>query len=187
MTIAPPPPAAWDGLAALKPDLESFLAARSRDRHAIEDAIQECFIRAARSRSGLERPEALRGWLRRIGLNALADVHRKRRRTTEPLPENEADEPASPLPPPEDLCDEVEVRCLRRTVGVSRARHLLDLALERLPTADRYALVSVYLEGDSREAVAHRLGLDLELFKVRLYRARTKLRRALRHELGLAS
>lgn len=187
MTIAPPPPAAWDGLDALRPDLERFLAARSRDRHAIDDAIQESFIRAARYRRALTQPEALRGWLRKIGLNALTDVHRGRRRRVESLPTSEEDELASPHPEPGDLCDEVEVRCAERTVGVSRARRLLERALGHLPHLDRHVLVSIYLDGDPRDEVARRLGLDANLLKTRLYRARLKLRRALHHELGLAS
>lgn len=182
-----PPPAAWDGLDALRPDLESFLAHRTRDVHAIDDAVQECFIRAARHRTRLQSPSALRGWLRRIGANALADAHRGSRRPLPPLPDEVEEELVSPLPEPSEICDEPEVRYARRTIGLTRAREAIVRALGSLPSIDRRMLVCVYMDGNSRDQAARRLGVDPDLLKVRLFRARKRLRRALRHALEAAA
>ena len=45
-----------------------------------EDAVQETLVRAWRSRSGLERPTALRGWLYRIATNVCIDALGRRAR-----------------------------------------------------------------------------------------------------------
>ncbi|QDU86301.1 ECF RNA polymerase sigma factor SigE [Planctomycetes bacterium Pla163] len=186
MTIAPPL-AAWDGLHELRPDLERYLSARCGDPHDVEDAVQESFIRAARYRSGQTTPGRLRPWLMRIGANVIADARRGERQRTVALSDEAAMLIESRDPTPEEAVDEGEVECGARTFGLARARGLLDRALDGLAVHDRTVLRGFYIQALSRESLARRLGVGPGLVKVRLFRAKRRLRSALRREMEVAA
>lgn len=186
MTIAPPL-AAWDGLHELRTDLERYLTTRCGDPHDVEDAVQESFIRAARYRRGQSVPGGLRPWLFRIGANVVADGHRGDRQRMVALSDEASLLLESRDPTPEVAVDEDEVECGLWTLGLSRARGLLDRALAALAEHDRTVLRGVYIDALSREAVARRLGVGPELVKVRLFRAKRRLRSALRRQMEVAA
>jgi len=177
----------WNGLAELRPDLVRLLSTRCRNPHDVDDAVQESFVRAARFRSGGRAPRALRPWLMRIGLNVLSE---RRRRASNHAPEEFDDlehEPSCTAPDPAVVVDEPEVWVCGRPIGLGRARALVAGALARLPEHDRVALVGIFLSERSRCDVARTLGVSDALLKVRLFRAKQRLRRVLGRTLEAAA
>jgi RNA polymerase sigma-70 factor, ECF subfamily len=147
--------------------------------------VQETLLRAARYRRGLTRPERLQPWLLRIASNVLADqARRDRRRRRLGTGEDGLSEAVSGEPPPEELADEPEVWVGGQAVPRCRAILAVRSALERAPEADRIVLAAYYGAGESCRDTAERVRIDPELVKVRLFRARTRLRSALRGAFG---
>ncbi|MDZ7749762.1 MAG: sigma-70 family RNA polymerase sigma factor [Halofilum sp. (in: g-proteobacteria)] len=143
-------------------ELRGFLINRLGDRDAAEDLLQEVFLRAMREGEGFCRLERPRAWLFRVARNAAVDRER-RRRPSEPLPEDLAAE--DPEPPPVDALS----TCLERN-------------LADLPEADREIIRHCDLQGTPQRTYAADRGLTVGAVKTRLFRARRRLReRLIRH------
>ncbi len=130
------------------------------DLHAAEDAFQATFLILARKASSIRKRESIASWLfgvaRRVA--GRADVQRKRRATHERQAVAMAqanngswDHPSEPIP---EVLDEVD----------------------RLPERYRAPIVLCYLEGLTHEEAASRLRLPASTVRVRLMRARSRLR-----------
>jgi len=141
------------------------------DAHAAEDAFQAAFLVLARKAASLGRPAALAGWLhgvaRRVALKA-------RGRTRRGGALADAPEPTDPRPdPPARLAGRELLAALEEEV-------------QRLPEAQRLAVVLCRLEGLSQEEAARRLGCTAGTVRGRLERGRARLReRFLRRGLTL--
>jgi len=135
----------------------SALAAARRvteDAALAEDAAQEAFLRAFRALPRYEQRSSFSAWVRTIAVNAAIDIVRRKR-------------PESP----------VEDRPARG--GGEKRQEDLDLlrkALAALSPVDREILLARELEGIGDEAIAQRLGLSVTGVRVRVHRARRKLR-----------
>jgi RNA polymerase sigma-70 factor (ECF subfamily) len=134
------------------------------NRHDADDILQEVYIRAWRALPqfrGASRPFT---WLYAILANT-ASTFRQRRR--HPVPIADVDEPVEP----DDLLDPetfAELQCLR--ADVHQAVAALPDTLHAVTVRD--------LGGLSSAAVAAELGISVSAAKVRLHRARHKLREA---------
>ena len=179
---------AWSGLEELRVCLRTYLIRLCSDEHDVEDTIQETFLRAARYRLH-HRVAHLRPWLLRIAQNVLADGRRRQARTGLTLKG-------------EDTLDLPEVRgegapqalCIAGGLFEREAaRELVRRGLGRLNTDDHALLEAYYSGGGDLARAAQESGVSRRLVKVRLYRARRKLREVVRREvrlhrrLGLAS
>lgn len=130
------------------------------DASLAEDACQEAFLRAFRALSKF-RPEAsFRAWLRTIAVRCAIDVMR-RRRPESPLP-------AEPSGGPED------------------SRHedadLLRAALAALSPVEREILLARELEGVDDREIARRLDMSVTAVRVRIHRARRRIRHRFERE-----
>ncbi len=175
----------WQGLEELRPGLHKLLAHHSRDENEIEDVVQETFVRAARYRSGLCDRERLRSWVGRIALNVLSDNRRRGGRVAwtppgagllEAVPE--AEDPS---------CAEEATFTLGRFV-LDKDQALLRMreALETLRHDDQVLLNSYYRGKESCRATAAECDIPGHLVKIRLFRARRRLLRAIRQRLSLS-
>jgi RNA polymerase sigma factor (sigma-70 family) len=167
-------PTAWEGLEELRDGLRAFLVRQCPDENEIEDVIQETFLRAARYRR--RRPvQSLRPWALRIALNVLANARRRIVRTQA----SPADEPFDPpAEEPETIAgDSFAVAGLALDGEV--ARELLLLGLGGLRARDRAVLDSYYAGQERTEVAAVECDIPRHLVKVRLYRARQRLRQLL--------
>lgn len=173
--------AAWEGLEELRDGLRAFLVRQVADENDVEDAIQETFLRAARYRRR-RRVLSLRPWALRIALNVLADAHRRGVRTLANGGSDEAfDPPARPSPSPADHA----FRVADLWLDGESASELVQHALGALRTKDR-SLLDAYYGGECTTAsAAAECGLARKLVKVRLYRARQRLARALRRRVAI--
>ena len=173
-------PAAWHGLEELREGLRSYLSRQCHDENDLDDVIQETLLRAARYRSC--RPvQNLRPWALRIALNVLADT---RRRTLRSESAREADALES-VAEAEPDAREGMVRVGRWCVDGDAARVLLGSTLGEMRAGDRRLLDSFYSGANCTRAAALECGIPRHLVKVRLFRARRRLQRALRHRVSL--
>jgi RNA polymerase sigma factor, sigma-70 family len=124
-----------------------------------EDIAQDALLRAWRRRSTLRDGDRRNQWLATIVRNEAFRQHARVR--PDPIATIESQEGAD---------DE------RVVATVERAD--LHAALNRLPEKDRQLLHLRYDEDLTQAAIARRLGIPEGTVKVRLHRARDKLRRA---------
>jgi RNA polymerase sigma-70 factor (ECF subfamily) len=125
-----------------------------------EDIAQDALLRAWRRRSTLRDGERRNGWLATIVRNEALRQHARAR--PEPVATIESDAGAE---------DE------RVQAMIERAD--IDAALDRLDQRERQVIRLRYGEDLTQAAIARRLGIPEGTVKVRLHRARAKLRRAI--------
>jgi RNA polymerase sigma-70 factor (ECF subfamily) len=133
------------------------------DRDAMDDVLQEVYVKAHRALPGFRSDATLRTWLHRVAYNACMDELRRRRgRIHAPLTEA--------LERPDPAADPVEA------LG---ERSALAAALAALPPGERAAVLLVDAAGFDYAAAAEVLGVPAGTVASRLSRARGALRRAL--------
>ena len=132
-----------------------------------DDLTADVFLRAVRS---AERFDPLRGtargWLFRIAQNALRD-HGRRERRRRQVPLGSLRDLQTGAPSPEE-----------RVLREEEVGHLLG-ALAELPSADRELVSLRYGSGLSTAEVAEVLGVREPAVRTRLWRALSRLRKAL--------
>lgn len=125
------------------------------DLSLAEDAAQEAFLSAHRALRGYRHEASFRAWIRRIAIHAAIDLMRRRRPECR-LPES--------LP----------------TAYLEEKRHenadLLREALDSLSPLDRDLLLAREIEGAPDRDVARRFSMTVTGVRVRIHRARKKLR-----------
>lgn len=142
-----------------KTRLRAYIARQVRERDAIDDILQEVFLKAHTNLHAVRSQGSLAAWLYRIAANAIADHYRGQRPADE-LPE----ELAAPEPEPNYIAELAS--CLQPLI-------------DDLPETYRIPLVLSEIEGLTQKEVALRLGLSLSGVKSRVQRARDKLRQRL--------
>jgi len=154
--------------------LQRYVRTLVRDTGEAEDIIQETFLRANRKLSSLQDQKRLSSWLYRIATNLCYD----RFRQTASRPAIEAG------------IDDLTV--LDSAIGADRSSPRLDLVfeqkqmsacvreyLEDLSDDYRAAIMLHDFEGMTNAEIAKMLDCSLATAKIRLHRARKKLREAL--------
>lgn len=178
--VGRPEAAAWLGLEEIRGSLQAFLGRHCSDDNDIEDVIQETFVRAARYRTFC-RVRNLRPWAKRIALNVLADWRRRACRCpVQPLDGLESDPPARSEEEPEGA-----LLVGRWQVEAGAALAMVHHELPQLRSTDRLLLDRYYREQRSVREAGEAAGVPPGLAKVRLFRARRRLLRALRRRIAL--
>ncbi|MFP5309444.1 MAG: RNA polymerase sigma factor [Actinomycetes bacterium] len=157
---------AWvELLARHRAGVEAVCHRRLGGDPAVDDAVQEAFVRALSRLDDLRDPSRFGPWVRAIAASVCVDVHRERRHAR---PEAA---PAAGLacdgPTPADVA-----------LASDEARRLHE-HLSRLGERDRVALWLRDGHGASVGEVAARLGVTEGSARVLLHRARTRLRQSL--------
>lgn len=139
------------------------------DPHLAADAAQDAFLRAWRSLAGFRGDARFSTWLYRITVNAAYDRRRAARRHDAAPLDGVEDEPVDTAPGPEAAGELADLRAE------------LEEALSELPIHLRTVVVLKDVCGWSHPEIAHRLGITVPAAKVRLHRARQRLRVRLAH------
>jgi len=151
----------------------NYLLRMTQNQAEAEDLTQETFIRVHRSLSNFRGESSLSTWLYRIATNVSLD-HFRRRATQQakvalPLEEAKPDgkwvdeTPASP----------------EQLVAQSEMSACVERFIQRLPASYRTVLVLHDLQGLKNREIAEILDISLSTVKIRLHRARNKLRESL--------
>lgn len=141
-----------------KTQLRSYISKRVDDSDAVDDILQDVYIKASSHLHQLKSKGSLKSWLYRIAHNTIIDFYRKR-------------QPYEQLP--EDLV--AETQDTGRQAREELAQCLRPL-IEELPEKYRVPLRMAELDGISQQEIAHHLGLSLSGAKSRVQRSRVKFR-----------
>jgi len=148
--------------------VRAVIAGLLSDAQAVDDAVQDVWVRAWQQVSQLRDPQRWRAWLYRLARNVAADAGRRisrERRISQPL---EALGPtAAAAPRAEHVAERMEEH--RRVLA----------AVQGLPALYREPLVLRYLEGWSYRQIGETLDVPTDTVETRLVRARRLLREAL--------
>jgi RNA polymerase sigma-70 factor (ECF subfamily) len=167
--------------ADFQPKILRYMGRMVGEREA-EDLTQEVFVKVDRALDGFRGESSLSTWLYRIATNAALD----RRRS----PSFQRSAPYSLADDAGETGDEAETAGREARVGEgapSAEQQLIRREMsecirdfvERLPDNYRTALVLSEMEGLKNGEIAEVLGVSLETVKIRLHRARAKLRKEL--------
>jgi RNA polymerase sigma-70 factor (ECF subfamily) len=135
------------------------------DRQEAEDVAQEAYLRVFRGLAGFRGDAQFETWLYRIVSNAAMTHLRKRRRFAELVldPGEESGEPVSPIQVAEEAVD----------------RDALTSALDSLPPSLRVVVILKDVYGLSCREIGDQIGVSEGAVKVRLHRARKRLKEML--------
>ncbi len=144
-----------------------------RNASLADDLTQETFLRVHQHLGELKDAAALEAWLYRIATNVSYDRLRRREPAGPALPVLNTEEGGS-APIVEDGALRPDQLLEQKEMGDCVMRFLTEL-----PDGHRQVLLLHDLQGYTDPEIAQMLGLSLENVKIRLHRARTKLRTAL--------
>lgn len=158
----------FDSLAAeLAPALLRYLRRYCGDAHLADDLLQETLIRMTRGLAGFEGRASLKTWAFAIATHVAADHYRRPAQGAAivALDEAAAVEDPEPLIEARLVVDEMNA-CIRQVI-------------DSLPGDYRAALVLHDLEGQTAKEVAEVCGISVATAKIRIHRARGRLKEAL--------
>ena len=136
-----------------------------------EDLIQSVMLKVSESLSGFRGDSSVSTWIYRIATNAAVD--RLRQKATQQLTDAEHEFDEDDLPP--DLqSPSAETTAIREEMSVC-----ISEFVARLPENYKTVMILSELEGLTNGEIAAILGLTRDTVKIRLHRAREKLRKDL--------
>lgn len=141
-------------------------ADRSADQ---EDLAQEVFVRAYERLDELDDPDRFSSWLYALALNRCRDFAKNVRRETYPMTETDEEEAAQP---------DDEATVLDRLM-VSEAADRLWQAVGELDPKYGVPLLLKYRDDLTYAVISDRLDVSVSALKVRVHRARKRLRERL--------
>ncbi len=162
---------------ALRPRVLRYLARMAGDAEA-EDLAQEVFEKVSRGLVNFRGDAELSTWVYRIATNTALDRLRKRGKPADSVDPSVADYAASAAGGLNVWTDEIG-QTLEGHVIRDEMNACIREVINRLPENYRTVIILGDLEGFSDKEIAEILGLSLRNAKVRLHRARTRLRQAL--------
>lgn len=134
--------------------------------HDAAEATQDAYLKAWRGLHGFRGDAAFETWLYRVASNTALSKHRSRKRR-QGREAGVSDEVLSQLP---------DWGSVESTAGARIEVRALEEALARLPEQHRTVVVLRDVYGMSIEEIAQQLGISQTAAKVRVHRARKKLK-----------
>jgi len=150
-----------------------------KNRQEAEDLTQETFIKAFNSLATFNSEYAFSTWLYKIAANTCIDHFRKKRLLTFPL-DNPITMQDSEMQ--REYPDQQEPEPDNRLINKERTTMIED-AISSLPAKYRQVIILRHKRDKSYEEIAEELALPLGTVKVRIFRAREMLKKALRDQL----
>ena len=159
-------------LLAYRPLIERHVRALVRDRADAEELTQDSYTRAIQRIDELRDPQASLAWLYRIATNVCLDRLRRRQPATVPL-ETEVGEP--------DHSDDIgglgqPASEMQNALERSEMSECVQKYLETLPDDYRTVIFLHDVYDLSNPEIAELLGCSVATAKIRLHRARVRLR-----------
>jgi RNA polymerase sigma-70 factor (ECF subfamily) len=164
-----------------RPKIQRYLS-RIIGEYEAEDLTQEVFVKVSKGLENYRGESKLSTWIYRIATNAAIDRMRSssfqklaRKEISERVPENgETDEMADKEIRSGEKVPTVEKQLVRKEMN-----ECIREFIENLPETYRLVLVLIDLEGLKNKEVAEILGVSLGTVKIRIHRAREKLKQEL--------
>lgn len=133
-----------------------------------EDLTQSVMLKVSEGLPGFRGDSSVSTWIYRIATNTALD--RLRRKTVEPPGEPELESDETDVPP-DAQAPSAEATAIREEMNAC-----IREFIERLPENYKTVMVLSELEGFKNEEISAILGVSLDTVKIRLHRAREKLR-----------
>ncbi len=150
--------------------VKRFVQAIVRDEYAADDLCQETFMRVQNSLGSLKDESKVSSWVFRIAYNLCRDHFRRMKSH----PERKCvDRMKIQVPAESSIHKELEQRQMSQCVQEK---------VNLLPESLRTVIILFDLMGSTHEEVSEILGISREAVKVRLHRARKKLKALLEQE-----
>jgi RNA polymerase sigma-70 factor (ECF subfamily) len=153
----------------------NYLLRMTQDRFVAEDLTQETFIRVYRGPPGFREEASLATWVYRIATNVSLD-HFRRRSTAQETATYSLDGAETDQ---EELLADDKAASPEQLAAASQMSICVQDFIWQLPPDYRAALVLHDLQGMKNGDIAEVLDVSLDTVKIRLHRARKKLRGAL--------
>ena len=153
-------------ISAFQERLSAVVSGVLRDRDAVEDVVQETFVKAFYRIGKFKGTSSLYTWLYRVAVNGAKDYIKSRSRR----PAASFDDLPSRGSIP-DACPPILEDMTRRELRVT-----IHTAIGRLPLHFRTVLALREIEQMSYNEIAEALGLSIGTVESRLFRARKRLR-----------
>ena len=154
-----------------RPRIDSAISAFIDNPQDREDIAQETIINAYRNLRQISKPERFGAWVATIAQNQCRDWMRKNRIQTVPIDEVEEKALQSDDSPEQNSVE-------------AEQRRIIAQAIETLPQTERQIARDHYLENASHDELVSRHGISYQSVSARLFRAKRKLAKRLRHLLG---
>lgn len=147
----------------------------------VAETAHEVFVRAYQALPTCKQPDEFKAWLTAIAVRTCYDFwrNRYRRREIEFSGLSEAQQHWL-----ERMTTAQAGQSFQAESGQQEAKAVLESALNSLSAEDRMVVELVYLEGITGKEAARLLGWSVANVKIRLYRARQKLRKLLQRSLA---
>jgi RNA polymerase sigma-70 factor, ECF subfamily len=145
--------------------VQRYATAMLRDRSAADDVVQETFLRVQKSLDTVREPAKVPAWVLRIAHNLCIDHLRSRQAA-----------PVAAGLEPDEVCADGEARTAQDELERGQMSECVRAKIEQLPENHRAIILLCDLMELSQQEVAGVLDLEVGAVKVRLHRARTKLR-----------
>lgn len=136
-----------------------------------EDLTQSVMLKISEALPGFRGDSSLSTWIYRIATNAALD--RLRRKTGQTLSETELESGDDDVPAAG------QARSAETTAIRGEMNDCIREFIERLPENYKAVMLLSEIEGFRNDEIARRLGLSLDTVKIRLHRARDRLRKDL--------
>lgn len=170
-------PGLGESLAAHRESIVRYIRGMVRDDSEAEDLTQEALMRAYRKLATLEDPSSLVPWLYRIATNVTYDRFRKASYLHRTIPIDSGEGDTGEHAPLEVLSDDAPR--LDRLMEQKEMSSCVQEYIENLPNSCRTVILLHDVQGLTNPEIAEMLGVSLATAKIRLHRARSKLRAAL--------
>lgn len=157
-------------LIPFRPQVRRHILAMTRDEAEAEELTQDTYARALERSAQLRDPQAALAWLYRIATTVTLDRLRQRRPPTVALDDEEAAAAADSQRPPS---------LLESALERSEMSECVQGYLAALPDDYRIAILLHDAHGLSNPEIAELLGCSLATAKIRVHRARARLRETL--------
>ena len=161
-------------LVPFRPQVQRHILAMVRNQAEAEELTQDTYARALERIGQLRDPQAALAWLYRIATTVSLDRLRQRRPATIPL-----DEVALSGQDPERAADGERQPSLLTALEQSEMSECVQGYLAQLPGDYRIAILLHDAHGLSNPEIAELLGCSLATAKIRVHRARARLRETL--------
>jgi RNA polymerase sigma-70 factor (ECF subfamily) len=147
-----------------------------RSMETVEDIVQETFAKAFFSLSSYRRGASFEQWLAKIAVNNCYDELRRRKKRNESL--------ITDLSEDEEGWLESKLARAAFDIHISesereKAAEISDKLLSKLPVDDRMILILLHAENNSVREISQMMGWSEAKVKIRAFRARHALRKAL--------
>jgi RNA polymerase sigma factor (sigma-70 family) len=151
--------------------VQRFIARRVDDPYLAADLTADVFLAAIDSAHSYRPGRGTSiGWVLGVARNVIAAEHRRRAR------ERRA---ANRIPPSAELVEPDDLARLHERIDAEAGGRRLYLAMDRLSPAERAVLELVALDGLALREAARALGIRATTARVRLHRARRRMRNEL--------